>query len=321
MSSASTGQFPPPTLTVVVPIFNEVECFPQLLTRLLALAGKLDGHTLDLLFVDDGSTDGTDQLLAAAATAHPSVRVLHFSRNFGHQAALTAGLDHAEGDYVCVIDADLQDPPEIIPAMLRRAREGFDVVYGQRRSRAGETWFKRTTALLFYRLLSATCRVQIPIDTGDFRLVSRRLVLAFRTLRESHRFIRGLVPWAGFRSTAFLYDRQERFAGSTKYPVVKMIRFAVDALLSFSNVPLRLSTYIGLGMTCLSVLGILVMLYLKLFTVYTVPGISAVICLILGIGGIQFIILGLLGEYVGRIFEQGKHRPLYIVAATANLKP
>ncbi|MBI5771130.1 MAG: glycosyltransferase family 2 protein [Verrucomicrobia bacterium] len=320
MPPTSSPRSSPPTLSIVVPIFNEVECFPKLLERLLVLAGRLEGCELEILFVNDGSTDGTGALLDAAAAMHPAVKVLHFSRNFGHQAALTAGLDHAEGDFVCIIDADLQDPPEIIPDLLGRAREGFDIVYAQRRSRTGESWFKKATAALFYRLLSAVCRVPIPMDTGDFRLVSRRLVLALRSMREPHRFIRGMVPWVGFRSVAFPYDRQERFAGTTKYPLMKMIRFAADAVLSFSNVPLRISTFIGLGMTCLSALGILVMLYLRLFTVYTVPGISAVICLILGVGGVQFIILGMLGEYVGRIFEQGKNRPLYVVAATANLK-
>jgi dolichol-phosphate mannosyltransferase len=309
----------PPSLSIVVPIYNEAECFGALLARLLALAPTLPGATLEIIFVNDGSSDGTDLLLEDAARAHPMVRVLHFSRNFGHQAALTAGFDHANGDYVCIIDADLQDPPEIIPDMLARAREGFDVVYGQRRQRAGESWFKKASAALFYRLLSGICRVKIPVDAGDFRLVSRRVVTAFRRVREPHRFIRGLVPWVGFRSTAFLYDRHERFAGQTKYPLSKMVRFAMDAILSFSNVPLRISAYIGLGMTCFSAIGIVIMVYLRLFTTFTVPGISLVICLILLTGGVQFIILGLLGEYIGRIFEQGKHRPLYIVASSANL--
>jgi dolichol-phosphate mannosyltransferase len=308
-------------LTIVVPVFNEAECFPTLLARLLALQPRLPGFQLEILFVNDGSSDGSDQLLEAAARAHANVKTIHFSRNFGHQAALTAGLDHATGDYVCVIDADLQDPPEIVPDMLQRALEGFDVVYGQRRERAGETWFKKASAALFYRILSSICGVNIPVDAGDFRLVSRRLVQAFRLVREPHRFIRGLVPWVGFRSTAFLYDRHVRHAGTTKYPFSKMLRFATDAILSFSNVPLRISTYLGLCLTGFSIVGILIVLYLRLFTTFTVPGISAVICLILGIGGAQFVILGLLGEYVGRIFEQGKGRPLYIVAASSNLGP
>ena len=307
-------------LSVVVPVFNEAECFPVLLSRLLALQPRLGGFRLELIFVNDGSSDGSDVLLEDAGRTYPNVKVLHFSRNFGHQAALTAGLDHARGDYVCIIDADLQDPPEIVPDMLRRALEGFDVVYGQRRERAGETWFKKASAAVFYRLLAAICGVKIPVDAGDFRLVSRRLVEAFKQVREPHRFIRGLVPWIGFRSTPFLYDRHVRHAGTTKYPFLKMFRFATDAILSFSNVPLRISTYLGLGVTCLSAIGILLMVYLRLFTTFTVPGISAVICLILGLGGVQLIILGLLGEYIGRIFEQGKSRPLYIIASSTNLQ-
>jgi glycosyltransferase involved in cell wall biosynthesis len=307
-------------LSIVIPIYNEAECFPVLLSRLRALRPALGGFGLELIFVNDGSTDGSGVLLEDAARLHADVKVLHFSRNFGHQAALTAGFDYATGDFVCSIDADLQDPPEVVPAMLAKALEGFDVVYGQRRERAGETWFKKVSAALFYRLLSTICGVNIPVDAGDFRLVSRRVVAAFKQVREPHRFIRGLVPWVGFRSTPLLYDRHERHAGTTKYPFAKMLRFAIDAILSFSHVPLRISTYLGLGVTCLAALGIMVMLYLRLFTTFTVPGISAVICLVLGLGGVQLIMLGLLGEYVGRIFEQGKSRPLYIVATTANIE-
>lgn len=308
-------------LSIVVPIYNEEACFPVLLDRLLALHGRLNGLDLELLFVDDGSRDGTSRLLEAAAARHPSVKVIAFSRNFGHQAALTAGLDYAEADYVCVIDADLQDPPEIIPEMLALAQQGYDVVYGKRRERAGETAFKKTSASFFYRFLTAICRVDIPTDTGDFRLVSRRVVTAFRQMRETHRFVRGMVPWVGFQSTAFLYDRCERFAGTTKYPFFKMVRFATDAILSFSNFPLRVSTYVGLCMTALSLLGMIVVLYLRLFTRFTVPGVSAVLFLVLLMGGVQFIILGVMGEYIGRIFEQVKQRPLYVIAATSNLNP
>jgi polyisoprenyl-phosphate glycosyltransferase len=220
-----------------------------------------------------------------------------------------------------VIDADLQDPPELIPDMLSLACQGYDVVYGKRRNRSGESWFKKSSASLFYRFLTAICRVHIPTDTGDFRLVSRRVVQALRRLRETHRFVRGLVPWIGFRSTALLYDRQDRHAGYTKYPFVKMVHFATDAILSFSNIPLRFSTFVGLGMTALSLLGIAVVLYLRLFTERTVPGISAVLCLMLLISGVQFIILGMMGEYIGRIYEQTKGRPLYLVASTSNINP
>jgi len=323
MNVADKGAAPQPSafLSIVVPVYDEEECFPALLARLLALSERLNGLALELWFVNDGSRDGTPRLLEEAATRHGCVKVIHFSRNFGHQAAVTAGLDHAEGEFVCVIDADLQDPPEIIPEMLALARQGYDVVYGKRRNRSGETWFKKTSAALFYRLLTAICRVEIPTDTGDFRLVSRRGVRAFRRLRETHRFVRGMVPWVGFRSTAFLYDRQERHAGATKYPLLKMARFATDAILSFSNYPLRISTVFGLSMTALSLLGIVVIVYLRLFTSFTVPGISAVLFFMLLISGVQFIILGLIGEYIGRIFEQVKQRPLYVIAATANFDP
>lgn len=318
--SDSSSPASPRLLSIAVPIFNEEECFPKLLERLLALRPRLNGFGLELIFVNDGSRDGTAELLDAAAAQHPCVKVIQFSRNFGHQAALTAGLDRASGDFVAVIDGDLQDPPELIPDMLTKALEGYDVVYGQRRNRPGETWFKRTTASLFYRLITAICRVEIPRDTGDFRLVSRRLVLAFRELRETHRFIRGMVPWVGFRSVPHLYDRHERYSGSTKFPFLKMARFAMDAILSFSNSPLRLSTFLGAAMTAFSILGMLVIGYLRVFTSYTVPGISAVLFVVLLTSGVQFIILGLIGEYIGRIFEQSKGRPLYVVASTRNFE-
>jgi glycosyltransferase involved in cell wall biosynthesis len=306
-------------LSIVVPVYNEEGCFPELLRRLSGVRIALAPQPVEMIFVNDGSSDGTPRLLDETASKNDFVKVIHFSRNFGHQAALTAGLDRADGEFVCVIDADLQDPPEIIPAMLRRAQEGFDIVYGQRRSRHGETFFKKATAALFYRLLQRICGVRIPADTGDFRLMRREAVLAFRTMRESHRFIRGMIAWVGFRSTPFLYDRQQRHAGSTKYPFVKMLRFAMDAIFSFSNLPLRISTYIGLTMTFLAILGLLVVVYLRAFTTYTVPGISAVLCVVLLSGGIQFLILGAIGEYVSRIYEQTKQRPLYVVARTSNL--
>jgi glycosyltransferase involved in cell wall biosynthesis len=308
------------TLSIVVPIFNEEACFPTLLHRLIAVRTALAPRPVDLIFVNDGSTDGTQRLIDEAVPCHDFVKVIHFSRNFGHQAALTAGLDYAEGEFVCVIDADLQDPPEIIPDMLQKACDGYDIVYGQRRTRRGETVFKRATAALFYRLLQRICGVNIPADTGDFRLMRRNVVLAFRSMRESHRFIRGMIAWTGFRSVPFLYDRQERHAGTTKYPFVKMLRFATDAIVSFSNLPLRISTYIGLAMTALAVLGAIAVVCLRLFTTFTVPGISAVLFVVLLSGGVQFLILGAIGEYVSRIYEQTKQRPLYVVARTSNLE-
>ena len=307
------------SLSIVVPIYNEEGCFPTLLQRLLAVSEKMVGWRVDFLFVNDGSTDGTSGLLDDAAAHNANAKTIHLSRNFGHQAALTAGLDNAGGDFVCIIDADLQDPPEIIPDMVALAVEGYDIVYGKRRSRRGETMFKKATAAAFYRILQFICGVSIPADTGDFRVMRRNVVLAFREMRESQRFIRGMVAWVGFRSTPFLYDRNERHAGQTKYPFMKMLRFALDAIFSFSNLPLRISTYVGVVMTILASAGLVVVLSLRIFTAYTVPGISAVLCVMLLSTGIQLLILGALGEYVSRIYEQVKQRPIYIVARTSNL--
>lgn len=308
------------SLTIVVPVYNEEQCLPILFERLLKLMDQLAPRPVTVLFVDDGSTDRTPALIDEAASAHACFGVIHLSRNFGHQSALTAGLDHAAGDFVCVIDADLQDPPEIIPDMLQVAIAGADIVYGRRRTRRGETVFKKATAAIFYRLLSRVCGVDIPQDAGDFRLMRREVVVAFRLMRESHRFVRGMIAWAGFRSVAFPYDRHERHAGATKYPFAKMLKFAMDAIFSFSNLPLRMSTYLGLTMTGLATIGILTVVCLRLFTTYTVPGISAVLCVTMFIGGVQFMILGVIGEYISRIYEQTKARPLYLIARTMNVE-
>jgi dolichol-phosphate mannosyltransferase len=299
------------TLEFVIPIFNEEDCVTQLIDRLNAVRQKLAGeYSVSFLFVNDGSRDKTLSLLRAASQEQSHLKFINLSRNFGHQVALTAGLDATEADFVCIIDGDLQDPPELVEPMLDVLSGGYDIVYGQRRARKGETWFKRATASLFYRFFNRFCRVDIPRDTGDFRLITRRVVYAFRNLRERHRFIRGMIPWLGFRSTGFLYERDGRFAGTTKYPLKKMVRFALDAVLSFSQTPLRMATYSGLGLVLLSVLGAAFMLYVKLFTDHSVPGITVVILSILFIGGFQIVMLGLIGEYIGRIFEEVKDRPL-----------
>jgi glycosyltransferase involved in cell wall biosynthesis len=309
------------TLTIVVPVYNEEACLPELFDRLLALQHRIAPRSMDVVLINDGSTDGTPLVLDEAATLHPFIRIIHLSRNFGHQAALSAGLDLADGDFVCIIDADLQDPPEVIPEMLRIACEGNDIVYGQRRTRRGETLFKKATAAIFYRLLRDICGVDVPKDAGDFRLMRKSVVLAFRSMRENHRFIRGMIAWVGFRSVPFLYDRHERYAGKTKYPLLKMAKFATDAIVSFSNLPLRISTYFGFAMTVLAMVGMATVVVLRLFTAYTVPGISAVLFVICLIGGIQFLILGAIGEYISRIYEQTKQRPLYVVSSTRNIRP
>jgi len=301
------------TFSVIVPVFNEEDCIRDLVQRVLDVEKSLNNISLEILLVNDGSTDKTKFIINEISSANKKVKAVSLSRNFGHQMALTAGLDIADGDYVCVIDADLQDPPELLPEMLNVLLDGNDIVYGKRNIRVGESWFKKTTASMFYRILSLVCRVEIPKDTGDFRIMSRKVVLEFRKMREYHRFVRGMVPWLGFKSAAFHYNRHPRFAGNTKYPFLKMASFAMHALLSFSNLPLRISTYIGFLMTLVSAAGVFLVSYLKLFTTYTVPGISAVLVLVFFTSGVQFIILGIIGEYIGRIFEQSKERPLYII--------
>lgn len=272
-----------------------------------------------MVFVDDGSNDRTLSLLRSIAEKTVCVKVISFSRNFGHQIAITAGIDLATGHYVAVIDADLQDPPELIEDMYRLALTGFDVVYGKRRSRAGETVFKKATAAGFYRLLNYMCDIDIPADTGDFRLMSRRVVDKFKLMRERHRFVRGMIPWLGFRSVPIEYDRAERYAGGTKYPFRKMLVFAAHAILSFSSKPLTLAIRLGLLTMFAGMLGGGYMLYLKLFTNIPVPGLTAILLSIAMFSGVQILLIGLVGEYIARIFEEVKGRPLYLVAETINI--
>lgn len=307
-------------LSIVVPVFNEAESITETTCRLLSLRDRIKHEvTVELLFVDDGSKDKSLELLRNFAGEHHYIKVVSFSRNFGHQIAITAGIEYATGDYVAVIDADLQDPPELIEDMYRLAVQGYDVVYGKRRSRTGETVFKKLSATLFYRVLSYMCEIEIPVDTGDFRLMSRRAVNVLKQLREKHRFVRGMVPWLGFRSIPLEYDRQQRFAGETKYPLRKMLPFAMNAILSFSKKPLTLATRLGFVTILVGFLGGVSMLYLRLFTSITVPGITAVLLTIVIFSGVQIFLLGIVGEYIARIFEEAKDRPLYIVAETFNL--
>jgi dolichol-phosphate mannosyltransferase len=307
-------------LTVVVPVFNEEACLAALFARLQAVRQKMaELIRVEYLFVDDGSRDHSLAMLSALAAQHDYVQVIGFSRNFGHQIAVTAGIDHARGDWVALIDADLQDPPELLADMLQMAQQGFDVVYGQRRSRKGESLFKKVTAALFYRTLSRLCDVPIPRDTGDFRIMSRRVVDVLVRMRERHRFIRGMVPWIGFKSSAFLYDRDSRFAGETKYPLSKMLKFAGNAIFSFSAKPLALATQFGLCAVALGACGALYILYAKLFANYPIPGVATIVTALTLFGGVQTLLLGILGEYVGRMFEEAKGRPLYIVAERQNL--
>lgn len=273
----------------------------------------------EVVFVDDGSRDGSFAHLKQMAIREPRFKVISFARNFGHQIAITAGLDRAEGDAVVIMDADLQDPPEVVPAMIEKWREGFDVVYAVRQSRKGETFFKRATAAAFYRFFSAILGgFKMPLDAGDFRLMSRPAVLALRALRERHRFVRGMVAWIGFRQTAVHYHREARFAGETKYPLAKMIRFALDGVTSFSVFPLRMATWLGL-MAGLVAIGTAVWaVYVKLVAQGVVPGWTTIMMLVGFSSCIQLLMIGVLGEYVGRIYEEVKRRPLYIQASELN---
>lgn len=306
-------------LEIIIPVYNEESCIKELFRRLMALKENANYVEISFIFVNDGSKDRSLEILNGYADKYDFVKVINFSRNFGHQIAVTAGLDYAVADYIAIIDADLQDQPELIEDMYKKAKEGFDVVYGKRLTRKGETFFKKITAKIFYKFISKMCGIEIPDDTGDFRFINRRVLMALNRMREKHRFIRGMVPWIGFRSTPLLYHRDERYAGETKYPFKKMLRFALDAILSFSNIPLRIATYSGFGVVGVGIAGALLILYLRLFTSLSVPGISAVIITIIIMMGFQIIMLGIIGEYVGRIFEESKNRPLYIVEDTKNL--
>ncbi len=302
----------PPCLTIIIPVYNEEPTLSELHRRLTAAAQGFE-VSYELLFVNDGSRDRSGAILHELALEDSHVRVIDFARNFGHQIAITAGMDHASGEAVVVIDADLQDPPEVIGQMLDKWREGYDVVYAVREKREGDTVFKRATAALFYRLLRRITNVDIPLDTGDFRLMSRRAIEAMKLFRERNRFVRGLVSWIGFRQTGITFVRHERFAGETKYPLKKMIRFALDGIVSFSYLPLQLATFFGFVASGLSFLGILWVVYLRLFTSQTITGWASMMVIVLFLGGIQLITLGVIGEYIGRIYDEVKRRPLYLI--------
>jgi glycosyltransferase involved in cell wall biosynthesis len=304
----------PTLLSVVAPVYNEEELVERFVRR--ACAAVAD-YTFELVLVDDGSTDATPELLDRMAAEDPRVRVIHLSRNFGHQAALTAGLEHAVGDVVAMIDADLQDPPELIPTMVSRWEAGADVVYAVRRAREGETAFKLATASWFYKLFDKLAQVDLEPNSGDFRLLDRRALDALLTMTERSRFLRGMTVWVGFTQTAVSYERDPRHAGETKYTLRKMLRFSLDAIASFSHVPLQLATYVGLLSAGLAFVAIPVVLGLHFAGSY-LPGFGSLTITILLLGGIQLIALGVIGEYVGRIYDEVKHRPLYIVRDERN---
>jgi dolichol-phosphate mannosyltransferase len=301
-----------PLLSVVVPCFNEQEVIDATHARLSAALAAITPD-YELIYVDDGSRDRTAERLHEIQRASSRVRVIRLARNFGHQVAVTAGIEYARGDAVVLIDADLQDPPEVIADMVAQWRAGFHVVYGVRAERAGESHFKLQTARLFYRLINRLSEVPIPLDTGDFRLMDRSVVDALNRMKEKHRLLRAMVSWVGYRQTAVPYSRAERFAGQSKYPLRKMLALALDGIVSFSAVPLKLVTMVGLAFSAISVLGIIYALVMRLWTDNWVPGWTVLFIAVMLIGGLQFIFLGVMGEYIGRIYSEAKNRPLYLV--------
>jgi glycosyltransferase involved in cell wall biosynthesis len=305
-------------LSVVVPVYNERESVPELYRRLTAALAPVVG-SFEIVMVDDGSNDGSWQIIRELAARDSRVKGLSFSRNFGHQMAFTAGLDHADGDAVVIMDADLQDPPELLPELVARWREGYDVVYAVRARRAGETAFKLFTAAAFYRLLRRITHVDIPVDTGDFRLMNRKAVEAFRRMPERHRFTRGMVAWLGFRQIGVEYARAARHAGETKYPLRKMLRLASDGITSFSYLPLQLATWLGTAVSALAFLALVASVAVRLGG-GRMPAWAIAASALALLGGIQLVAVGLLGEYVGRVLDEAKGRPLYLVRETVGME-
>ena len=301
-----------PIFSVVAPIFNEIGNLPEFYRRVKESLDQT-GEIWELLLVDDGSTDGSTEKIRALAAGDERIKPVIFARNFGHQLAVTAGMDYANGQAVVIIDSDLQDPPEVILEMIAKWREGYEVVYAVRSEREGETWFKLFTASLFYRLIYRITDVNIPMDTGDFRLLDHKVVAVMRQMRERHRFLRGMSVWVGFKQTGVQYKRAARFSGTTKYPFKKMLKFASDAITSFSYFPLQLATYLGFFAAGLSILAIPVVIALRLLGSETFLGQASTLIAVLFLGGVQLISLGILGEYIGRLYDQAKGRPLYIV--------
>jgi len=302
----------------VIPVYNEQESLPELHSRLTALFDTLDGNA-EVLFIDDCSYDGSYDLLLDLQRRDPRFKVIRFARNFGHQIAISAGLDFALGDAVIVMDADLQDPPEVVPDLIAQWREGYEVVYAVREQREGEAWLKRTTASWFYRVLRRMASVQMPVDAGDFRLVDRQALDAFRSMRERSRYVRGMLTWVGFRQTGVLYKRSERFAGEPKYSFRKSLRLAVDGIVSFSNAPLRLALVWGFVFSFVSFFVGIAAIVAKVAGAFVVPGWASIVVVVSFLGGIQLMLMGMMGLYIGRIYEEVKSRPLYVIRESHGL--
>jgi polyisoprenyl-phosphate glycosyltransferase len=305
--------------SVVVPVYNEEEVVAESCKRLKKVMDEMN-IVYEIIFVNDGSRDKTAFILRKICDEDKNIKLLDFSRNFGHQIAITAGMDYSQGDSIVVIDGDLQDPPEVIPLMIEKWKEGFDVVYGKRAERKGDTFFKKFTAAVFYRFLKKMTDVDIPVDTGDFRLIDRKVCEALKLVNEKNRYIRGIISWLGFKQTGVEFVRDKRFAGETKYPLKKMIKFAFDAVTSFSYKPLKLASYVGVMLSVCSFAYLVVVICQKLFTNSTTPGWASTLAVSLFFNGIVLLMLGIIGEYIGRIYDEAKGRPLYIVREAKNFE-
>lgn len=304
-----------PTYSIIAPIYNEIENIETLYQRVSEVMDST-GEPWEFVMIDDGSSDGSTQAILELQTKDDKIVPVIFARNFGHQIAVTAGLDYSRGEAVVIIDADLQDPPQVILDLIAKWKEGYEVVYAVRSKREGETWFKLFTAAAFYRTIQRITDVNIPMDTGDFRLLDRKVVQVMNGMREKHRFLRGMSVWVGFRQTGVEYERAERFAGETKYPLKKMFKLASDAITGFSYFPLQLATYLGFFSAGLGVLGLLLLLIMRLSGSLFLQGQAATLIAVLFLGGVQLISLGMVGEYIGRLYDEAKNRPLYIVRET-----
>ncbi len=309
--------------SIVVPMYNEQDVIHELYIRLKSILNNIDndiGVNHEIIFVNDGSTDNTEKIAREICLNDAAVKLINFAGNFGHQIAVTAGLDYAKGDAIIIMDADLQDPPELITQMIEKYNQGYHVVYAVRKRRKGETIFKKITAKLFYRLLSLMTNIEIPLDTGDFRLISKEVCCILKIMKEKNRFIRGLVSWIGFKQTGIDYIRNERLAGKTKYSISKMIKLSLDGIVSFSTKPLKLSTFLGFGMSFFAFLYIVYAIIIKFAFNKSEPGWTSLTVLILLIGGVQMIMLGIVGEYISRIYDESKNRPLYIIKDDINIE-
>lgn len=298
--------------SIVAPIFNEVESIPELIKRVRTTMDQV-GEPWELILVDDGCSDGSTELILSLAKEDKRIRPVIFARNFGHQIAVTAGWDMARGQAVVIIDADLQDPPEVIPDLIAKWKEGFEVVYAVRSEREGESWFKKLSASIFYRLIYKITDVKIPLDTGDFRLLDRKVVDVLKKMKEHHRFPRGMAAWVGFKQVGVGYKRAVRFAGKTKYPFKKMLKLALNAITGFSYFPLQLASYFGFVSAGISIIAIPVVILMRLTGWQSFSGQATTLIAVLFLGGVQLISLGILGEYIGRLYDEAKGRPLYII--------